>query len=260
MASRVCMTMLADPWRAGSGASSSLAARSSTGCSSRRAVRSTSGRSWCFFSSRRRHTRFDCDWSSDVCSSDLLAVGGFYGTKLILKGSAERKIERERQFGVATNAGGAAYRAGNLSNAIAEADKALAIHGNDAGIRKLKADELAQQTAAAQQAERERQFGVATNAGWAAYRAGYLTNAIAEADKALAIHGDDAGIRKLKADALARQTAAAQQAERERQFGAATNAAWAAYRAGNLTIAIAEADEALAIHEEIGRASWRGRV
>src|SRR2546430_9828368 len=24
-----------------------------------------------FFSSRRRHSRFDCDWSSDVCSSDL---------------------------------------------------------------------------------------------------------------------------------------------------------------------------------------------
>src|SRR2546427_3739397 len=28
-----------------------------------------------FFSSRRRHTRFDCDWSSDVCSSDLIDVG-----------------------------------------------------------------------------------------------------------------------------------------------------------------------------------------
>src|SRR6266478_3668330 len=28
-----------------------------------------------FFSSRRRHTRFDCDWSSDVCSSDLGAIG-----------------------------------------------------------------------------------------------------------------------------------------------------------------------------------------
>src|SRR5260370_24406887 len=25
-----------------------------------------------FFSSRRRHTMFKCDWSSDVCSSDLL--------------------------------------------------------------------------------------------------------------------------------------------------------------------------------------------
>src|SRR2546427_11988934 len=25
-----------------------------------------------FFSSRRRHTRFDCDWSSDVCSADMI--------------------------------------------------------------------------------------------------------------------------------------------------------------------------------------------
>src|SRR2546430_11562099 len=50
-----------------------------------------------FFSSRRRHTRFDCDWSSDVCSSDLGAgsasrrplgyaiVGGiFFSTVLTL--------------------------------------------------------------------------------------------------------------------------------------------------------------------------------
>src|SRR5689334_23725364 len=26
-----------------------------------------------FFSSRRRHTRWNCDWSSDVCSSDLVS-------------------------------------------------------------------------------------------------------------------------------------------------------------------------------------------
>src|SRR5260370_21984967 len=37
-----------------------------------------------FFSSRRRHTRFKCDWSSDVCSSDLcrrirrLHLGGIH--------------------------------------------------------------------------------------------------------------------------------------------------------------------------------------
>src|SRR5690606_2610310 len=30
---------------------------------------------WSFFSSRRRHTRFSRDWSSDVCSSDLLFMG-----------------------------------------------------------------------------------------------------------------------------------------------------------------------------------------
>src|SRR3712207_9366879 len=28
-----------------------------------------------FFSSRRRHTRYWRDWSSDVCSSDLVAAG-----------------------------------------------------------------------------------------------------------------------------------------------------------------------------------------
>src|SRR6266511_5543116 len=27
-----------------------------------------------FFSSRRRHTRFSRDWSSDVCSSDLVGI------------------------------------------------------------------------------------------------------------------------------------------------------------------------------------------
>src|SRR3972149_5663232 len=31
-----------------------------------------------FFSSRRRHARFDCDWSSDVCSSDLGSDQGMW--------------------------------------------------------------------------------------------------------------------------------------------------------------------------------------
>src|SRR5438034_7597775 len=37
-----------------------------------------------FFSSRRRHTRSLCDWSSDVCSSDLLrsATGKIPGAAL----------------------------------------------------------------------------------------------------------------------------------------------------------------------------------
>src|SRR5438132_10802356 len=32
-----------------------------------------------FFSSRRRHTRSLCDWSSDVCSSDLFVMGPAVG-------------------------------------------------------------------------------------------------------------------------------------------------------------------------------------
>src|SRR5260370_41894578 len=31
-----------------------------------------------FFSSRRRHTRFKCDWSSDVCSSDLTGPAALF--------------------------------------------------------------------------------------------------------------------------------------------------------------------------------------
>src|SRR5436309_5182149 len=37
---------------------------------------SSFGLDFFFFSSRRRHTRFSRDWSSDVCSSDLAVVTG----------------------------------------------------------------------------------------------------------------------------------------------------------------------------------------
>src|ERR1022692_5129006 len=41
----------------------------------------TCGRYSVFFSSRRRHTRLQGDWSSDVCSSDLLECHGEILTK-----------------------------------------------------------------------------------------------------------------------------------------------------------------------------------
>src|SRR3989440_11453282 len=99
-------------------------------------------------------------------------------------------------------------------------------------MKKLKADALAQQTAAAQQAERERQFGVATNAGWAAYRTGNLTNAIAEAGKALAIHGDDAGMKKLKAGEVGRVPLGEEEDERAGAVGRRMKRAWATERGG----------------------------
>src|SRR5688572_30946164 len=40
-----------------------------------------------FFSSRRRHTRFDCDWSSDVCSSDLPVANGHQNQSAVFTGS-----------------------------------------------------------------------------------------------------------------------------------------------------------------------------
>src|SRR5688572_31023650 len=47
-----------------------------------------------FFSSRRRHTRFDCDWSSDVCSSDLCPPCKFTRSRI------EKCVSLRRSFAV----------------------------------------------------------------------------------------------------------------------------------------------------------------
>src|SRR6266481_304460 len=47
-----------------------------------------------FFSSRRRHTRWNCDWSSDVCSSDL-------GALAVLPRAATRPLATGALFGAA---------------------------------------------------------------------------------------------------------------------------------------------------------------
>src|SRR2546430_7754890 len=48
-----------------------------------------------FFSSRRRHTRFGCDWSSDVCSSDLVFQIVAIGTQIT---EAITGLERTREI------------------------------------------------------------------------------------------------------------------------------------------------------------------
>src|SRR5690606_41077085 len=75
-----------------------------------------------FFSSRRRHTRFSRDWSSDVCSSDLIVaaladllqpeaivlrlsraaakVMKAYGDASVLYGTLANPVVRFKQFGV----------------------------------------------------------------------------------------------------------------------------------------------------------------
>src|SRR5207237_4878905 len=54
-----------------------------------------------FFSSRRRHTRFKCDWSSDVCSSDLTFRRSASFNPLIKRGLklAERRNVLAQFFG-----------------------------------------------------------------------------------------------------------------------------------------------------------------
>src|SRR5690242_20766137 len=47
-----------------------------------------------FFSSRRRHTRLTCDWSSDVCSSDLWEGKSGYGLDRDTELASLRAIRR----------------------------------------------------------------------------------------------------------------------------------------------------------------------
>src|SRR5690606_37392268 len=66
-----------------------------------------------FFSSRRRHTRFSRDWSSDVCSSDLRA-------------SAQHEIAMlERRWLQFWNASARAARINELRDAIREIDQMI---------------------------------------------------------------------------------------------------------------------------------------
>src|SRR5436309_12578598 len=48
-----------------------------------------------FFSSRRRHTRFSRDWSSDVCSSDLF--GSRHQPEFHFGNQAEKTVASDRQ-------------------------------------------------------------------------------------------------------------------------------------------------------------------
>src|SRR5207249_6547626 len=51
-----------------------------------------------FFSSRRRHTRSKRDWSSDVCSSDLVLPGGGCGHDAHAASSAWRSRMRGSRY------------------------------------------------------------------------------------------------------------------------------------------------------------------
>src|SRR5690606_38487083 len=70
-----------------------------------------------FFSSRRRHTRFSRDWSSDVCSSDLAGVllgadreRGLRGARRGGQGGADVRARRRTRRGLIAHTPGSGDR------------------------------------------------------------------------------------------------------------------------------------------------------
>src|SRR6267142_4416086 len=70
-----------------------------------------------FFSSRRRHTRLTCDWSSDVCSSDLPAARHRGGDEPAV---ALHPEDRELAGDVPARAGGTGHRGGGAGHVLLE--------------------------------------------------------------------------------------------------------------------------------------------
>src|SRR6266568_6383740 len=88
-----------------------------------------------FFSSRRRHTRWNCDWSSDVCSSDLgVAFPGSAAHHFMLR-RARTRGERRMHF-ASDNAAGIAPA---ILAAIGRANDGFALgYGEDAITKRLE--------------------------------------------------------------------------------------------------------------------------
>src|SRR5215204_1871936 len=83
-----------------------------------------------FFSSRRRHTRSLCDWSSDVCSSDLAGAGR--PTVIDMKNNLVRGVRKASDFLMALQLTGA-FKGGALPNLQARLP-AIVIGGGLTGI------------------------------------------------------------------------------------------------------------------------------
>src|SRR6266481_8448274 len=95
-----------------------------------------------FFSSRRRHTRWNCDWSSDVCSSDLgpgEQTGGGSGTAVTLLGAGgaiagneiEKNVKKRYAYRVTVRMDDGSFRTISLSSppTLAVGDKVRVVEG-----------------------------------------------------------------------------------------------------------------------------------
>src|SRR5437588_6704649 len=90
-----------------------------------------------FFSSRRRHTRSLCDWSSDVCSSDLVFIDWRHIGELLSAGSEVYSELKNIVVWAKTNAGqGSFYRSQHEFICVYKSGDAAHINNFELGDRK----------------------------------------------------------------------------------------------------------------------------
>lgn len=159
---------------------------------------------------------------------------------------AAAAAERHQTYAVASNAAVLALNRGDFSEAIRQAQAALQIKPNDPAVTQIVAKARNGIQDAATQADRDKRYGVATNAGFLAFVTGNYKEASNQAAMALTLKPNDSVALKLIADVthnLELQAAA----ERRQQCGAAIKAARSALQDGRSDEAIRQAEFALSL-------------
>jgi hypothetical protein len=128
------------------------------------------------------------------------------------------QAERDRRYAEAIAAGQKAFGRKAYKTAVVQAEAALAARPGDAAALGLSGDAKARLSELIAQAERDRKYEEAMDAGQKAYNARSYDTAVEQADAALASRTGDAAATRLRNDAQARKEEVAAQAERDRKF------------------------------------------
>jgi hypothetical protein len=157
------------------------------------------------------------------------------------------QAERDKNYRTAMDAGQSAYDRKDYTGAFNQAEAALKIKTGDAAATKLKSDAQARQSELAVQAERDKNYRAAMDAGQTAYDRKDYTGAFNQVEAALLNKPGDVAATKLKNDAQTRQSELAVQAERDKNYRTAMDAGQTAYDRGDYNTAVVQADAALVV-------------
>lgn len=178
---------------------------------------------------------------ADKLASDLMKEAQTRRNNLLTK------AQQDRNYEAAINAANIAVAGEDFTTALTEINRALGYRANDADALRLKVMAEKGQQAARDKAESERNYRLALDTGRAAVEQKDYDKAKREAERALGYKANDAAAQALLAAAEAGLKAAREQAELERKYQQATNAAGVALAKDDFATALTEANRALAL-------------
>ena len=151
----------------------------------------------------------------------------------------------EKEYALLVVSADEKFKAANWDQALVELNKAFSLKPDGVEARNLKEKiEQAQQSQARQQTQ-EQQFQAALENGKARFAAGDYAGAMAQADAALKLKPNDAGVLQFKTEVRTQRDAAESAQQQQHELAAALESGRARLAAGDFAGAMAQADAAL---------------